>query len=76
MISGAAIDVWADACEGLGGPDDARDYTFTNLFNVDPVDMDAWPVNAIAPNNPVLVDVLVARFPRDAVSRVYSALKS
>jgi hypothetical protein len=71
LTTGEECDVWAHACEGLSGPGDTRDYTFSTVLDIDPKEQERWPLDSTAPNDPTLVTVVVARFPRSSASRVY-----
>ncbi|SOD73917.1 hypothetical protein SAMN05892883_3109 [Jatrophihabitans sp. GAS493] len=72
LVDGAQVDVWADAVTGSSGPDDARDYAFGVLMDIDPNLQDQFDVTARTPSNPGRVEVCVARFPRSSVLDVSS----
>lgn len=73
LADGAVVDVWADAVEGLSGPEDRRDYAFSNLMDIAPADQCAFDIRATTPANPSRVIVTVARFPRSSVRHVTGA---
>jgi len=70
LHDGSTVDVWADSAEGLAGPEDDRDYRFSNLMDVGPPDRAHFDVTGETPTNPERVVVTVAVFPRSSVSRV------
>lgn len=72
LADGSVAEVWADAVEGLSGPEDGRGYLFSNLVDVAPSEQAAFEVNARTPTRPERVSVTVARFPRNAVLEVIS----
>ena len=67
---GSVVEIWADSVEGLSGPEDDRDYLFSNLMDIAPSDQASFDVTARTPTNPARVAVTVARFPRSAVIKV------
>lgn len=72
LVDGSVVDVWADSVEGLAGPEDDRDYLFSNLLDVPVSEQAAFQVTSTAQANPERVVVTVARFPRTAVVDVTS----
>jgi hypothetical protein len=72
LVDGSVVDVWADSVEGLAGPEDDRDYLFSNLLDVPLSEQAAFEVTSTAQANPEQVVVTVARFPRSAVAEVVS----
>jgi len=73
MADGSVVDVWADSVEGLSGPEDQRDYSFSNLMDIAPANHYAFDITATTPANPTRVAVTVARFPRSSVRHVTGA---
>src|SRR5690348_7110995 len=73
MADGSVVDVWANSVEGLGGPEDRRDYLFGNLMDIAPAEQCAFDITATTPANPSRVIVTVARFPRSSVRHVVGA---
>jgi hypothetical protein len=72
LLDGSVVEVWADAVEGLAGPEDQRDYSFGCLMDIDPALQGEFEVTARTPSNPRRVEVLVARFPRATVRDIHS----
>jgi hypothetical protein len=72
LQDGSVVDVWADAVEGLAGPDHPRDYSFGCLMDIEPALQDQFDVTARTPSNPRRVWVLVARFPWATVRDIQS----
>ncbi len=72
MADGAVVEVWADSAEGLSGPEDRRDYLFSNLMDIAPAGQRAFDITATTPASPSRVLVTVARFPRSSVHHVMS----
>ncbi|HET9975201.1 MAG TPA: hypothetical protein VFQ68_43705 [Streptosporangiaceae bacterium] len=66
MADGAVVDVWADSAEGLSGPEDRRDYLFSNLMDIAPAGQCAFDITSTTPASPSRVLVTVARFPRSS----------
>lgn len=67
LVDGSRVQVWADAVQGLAGPDDDRDYLFGCLMDVDEAEQAGLEITARTPSNPRRVEVAVARFPRGSV---------
>lgn len=72
LNDGSVVEVWADTVTGLAGPDDGRDFLFGCLMDIEPELQDAFEVSARTPSNPRRVEVVVARFPRNAVQDITS----
>lgn len=72
LADGSAVEVWADSVEGLSGPDDSRDYLFSNLMDVAPADQHDFDVTGRMPSNANRVVVTVARFPRSSAIEIRS----
>jgi len=70
LRDGGAVTVWADAAEGLAGPEDERDYRFVNLMDVSPEDQPLFDIHGRTPTDPERVIVTVALIPRSVVSHV------
>ena len=70
LHDGSVVRVWADAAEGLAGPEDDRDYRFMNLMDVSSEDQEHFDIVGRTPSNAERVLVTVAHFPRSAVVRV------
>jgi hypothetical protein len=68
--AGSVVDVWADAVEGLAGPDDQRDYRFCALMDIPPRDQPGFDATARTPEDAGRVEVTVARFPRSCVAGI------
>ena len=72
LVDGSAVDVWADAMTGLSGLEDERDYEFSCLMDIEPELQEQFEITARTPSNPRRVEVQVARFPRAAVTDIWS----
>lgn len=68
----AEVLVWADSVEGLAGPDDTRDYRFSNLMDIAPERQADFAIDGRTPTDPRKVLVTSAVFPRAAVRTVRS----
>ena len=73
LSDGFVVEVWADGVTGLSGAEDSRDYVFGCLMDIDVSEQADWEITARTPSRPERVVVVVARFPRAAVTSVYSA---
>jgi len=74
LADGSLVQVWADSVEGLAGPEDQRDYRFCCLMDVARENQSSFDVVGETAPPSERVIVIVAKFPRDAVTSIQSGM--
>jgi hypothetical protein len=72
LLDGSIVEVYAHAVTGLSANDDDRDHVFGCLMDIDVAEQREFEILATSPNRPERIEVVVARFPKQAVMDIES----